>query len=322
MIAPFVEKNVFYADITKMMIACGIPLYKLKSVEFKSFFEKYVQESLPDESTLRKNYVKDCYESVLEKIRLEIGESPIFVSIDETTDKAGRSVTNVIVGPLRESGRGYLLPVEVLDKVNSSTIATLCDDSMHILWPIGFQREKVLVFVTDAAPYMKKSASSLKLLYPNMIHITCVAHGVHRVCESLRSKYSDVDVLISNLKKVFLKSPFRVAVFKEMEPNLPLPPQPVITRWGTWLIAAVYYAENYDSIKRIIDQITDDAACVRFSKQLLSKKSVQGNLIYIKCNFGFLLEEKVFERLQKTGTPVGEVLNILDNIEKRLIEAQ
>ncbi|XP_017488838.1 PREDICTED: uncharacterized protein LOC108377085 isoform X1 [Rhagoletis zephyria] len=128
-----------------------------------------------------------------------------------------------------------------------------------------------------------------------------------------------------------------------MEPNLPLPPQPVcqdkllllliliiiickfiqvITRWGTWLIAAVYYAENYDSIKRIIDQITDDAACVRFSKQLLSKKSVQGNLIYIKCNFGFLLEEKVFERLQKTGTPVGEVLNILDNIEKRLIEAQ
>ncbi|XP_017482701.1 PREDICTED: uncharacterized protein LOC108371609 isoform X2 [Rhagoletis zephyria] len=116
MIAPFVEKNVFYADITKMMIACGIPLYKLKSVEFKSFFEKYVQESLPDESTLRKNYVKDCYESVLQKIRLEIGESPIFVSIDETTDKAGRSVTNVIVGPLRESGRGYLLTVEVLDK--------------------------------------------------------------------------------------------------------------------------------------------------------------------------------------------------------------
>lgn len=75
----------------------------------------------------------------------------------------------------------------------------------------------------------------------------------------------------------------------------------VITRWGTWLIAAVYYADNFESIKRIVDHITDDAACVSFSKQLLNKDSILPNLIYIKHSFGFILEEKVFEVLQKTG---------------------
>lgn len=104
MIGPLMQKNEFYADLTKIMIATDIPFYKLKSEAFKSFFEKHVHRTLPDESTVRKNYLKDCYYSVLQKIRLEIGKNPIFVSIDETTDKAGRSVTNVIVGPLHENG--------------------------------------------------------------------------------------------------------------------------------------------------------------------------------------------------------------------------
>jgi hypothetical protein len=29
-------------------------------------------------------------------------------------------------------------------------------------------------------------------------------------------------------------------------PGIPLPPQPVLTRWGTWLDAAMYYADNFE----------------------------------------------------------------------------
>jgi len=52
--------------------------------------------------------------------------------------------------------------------------------------------------------------------------------------------------MIASIKKVFLKAPSRIQIFRETEPNLPLPPQPIITRWGTWLEAVKYYATNFE----------------------------------------------------------------------------
>jgi hypothetical protein len=33
--------------------------------------------------------------------------------------------------------------------------------------------------------------------------------------------------------------------------DMPLPPQPILTRWGTWLQAAMFYSEHFDSIKEV-----------------------------------------------------------------------
>jgi hypothetical protein len=60
-----------------------------------------------------------------------------------------------------------------------------------------------------------------------------------------------VNKLISNTKKVFLKAPLRREVYTEKCPNLKLPPEPVLTRWGTWLEAAVFYQENFTAIKDV-----------------------------------------------------------------------
>lgn len=70
-----------------------------------------------------------------------------------------------------------------------------------------------------------------------------------KIMEDIRSHFPDVDISISNDKKVFLKSPSRIAVFKEKFLNLFPPPQPVITRWGTWLEAAEYYAKYFNEWK-------------------------------------------------------------------------
>lgn len=225
------DSNEFFRDITKMMVACDIPLFKANHTEFKSFMAKYAQKKVPDQSTMRKHYLKEVYENVLKEIRSNIGDSSIFVSIDESTDKAGRYVCNVVVGPLRQGGRGYLLTSEVIPKVNASEIAKLFDNSLKLLWPEEVQRDKVLIFVTDAAPYMKKSVVGIQLFYPRIIHITCIAHGVHRICEKLRSQYANVDSLIANIKKAFSKSPSRIRFFKEKQPDLPLPPQPVSCKY-------------------------------------------------------------------------------------------
>jgi hypothetical protein len=42
-----------------------------------------------------------------------------------------------------------------------------------------------LLLVTDAAPYMKKAAKGLQMLYPKIIHITYLAHALHRFAEEV-----------------------------------------------------------------------------------------------------------------------------------------
>ncbi|KAJ4439533.1 hypothetical protein ANN_07657 [Periplaneta americana] len=47
----------------------------------------------------------------------------------------------------------------------------------------------------------------------------------------------------------------RVLLFQIIAPEIPLPPQPVLTRWGTWLDAVNYYAEHYGKIMELIDAL-------------------------------------------------------------------
>jgi hypothetical protein len=112
-----------------------------------------------------------------------------------------------------------------LERVNSSSIAVVFDNAMNLLWPDKVEQENVLLFVSDAAPYMIKAAKALQLLDPKMVHVTCLAHALHRVAEEVRGSCPEVDKLIANGKKIIIKSPLRVQQFKEEAPILPLPPQ-------------------------------------------------------------------------------------------------
>jgi hypothetical protein len=98
---------------------------------------------------------------------------------------------------------------------------------------------------------MLKCGRHLKVFYPKIVHITCLAHMLNLVAETIRRSYEDVDGLIANVKKIFVKAPLRVEVYKERVKEVPLPPQPVLTRWGTWLEAAVFYSTHFESIKDV-----------------------------------------------------------------------
>jgi hypothetical protein len=76
---------------------------------------------------------------------------------------------------------------------------------------------------------MVKAGDTLIVLYAKMVHITCTAHGLHRVTEYIRIQYPEVDKLIANVKKVFKKAPSRVIKFKADAPNIPLPPDLILT---------------------------------------------------------------------------------------------
>lgn len=88
-------------------------------------------------------------------------------------------------------------------------------------------------------------------MYPSLMHITCLAHSCHRACEYVRNQFKDVDRFIALMKSAFLKCNSRVQVFREVAPGIPLPPAPVITRWGTWLDAVVYYSTHWTLILEV-----------------------------------------------------------------------
>lgn len=51
---------------------------------------------------------------------------------------------------------------------------------------VNFNKNQIMIFLTDDAPYMVKSAKTLKVFYTKMIHVTCVAHAMHRIAEEIR----------------------------------------------------------------------------------------------------------------------------------------
>lgn len=183
----------------------------------------------------------------------------------------------------------------------------------------GIQHDNVILFITDAAPYMVKAAKSIQAFYSKMIHVTCLAHGLHRVCEKIRIEFPKVDELISNMKKVFLKAPARIELFRREAADTPLPPSPIITRWGTWLKAAIYYSEHFKTIKKVVNMLdSDDAVAIEKVKKIISDTNVQSNLIFIHTNYGFL--SLAITRLETRGILLNEAIQIVDNVIEKLKE--
>lgn len=316
------KKSSFNYDLCQALLSANIPLHKLSNELFRTFLEKYTNKSIPNESTLRKTYVAECYEDCINKIRSYCENQKLWVSIDETTDSVGRYVANVIVGTLEvgNPGKIFLLNSQILEKANHTTIAKLLDTSLHILWPQGIKHDNILLFLSDAAPYMMKAGRGLKILYSKMEHVSCLAHGLHRVAEEIRKHFPKVDQLISNTKKVFLKCPSRVQYFKEMAPNIPLPPQPVLTRWGTWLKAATYFCEHIEIVKTIIMGLNkDDSTSIEKAQDLMSDENVKRNLIYINANFGTLADS--ITKLETSGLSLYDSIRIIQDIDIKIESA-
>jgi hypothetical protein len=93
--------------------------------------------------------------------------------MDETTDVEGRYIVSTIIGTLLHDSPGeiFLLNIDQLEKENHSTICKALDKSLLLLWADGIQYDNVLLFVTDAAPYMTKAARTLQSFYTKMIHL-------------------------------------------------------------------------------------------------------------------------------------------------------
>jgi len=313
------ETNSFNKDLCLSLISANIPWAKLKNPIFRNFLEKYTSKSIPNESTLRKNYLGSFYNETLSTIREIIGDSDIWFAVDETTDINGRYIANLLVGVLKcnTTTHPYLIACKELPKTNHSTVSRFINDGLKLLWPSGGHDENVILMLSDAAPYMVKTGEVLKVFYPNIIHVTCVAHMLNRIAEKVRDIHPNINKLINNVKKSFLKAPSRVQIYKELLPGKPLPPEPIITRWGTWIEAVIFTSHNYEGIKSVFERLNDDlSVCVLTCKELLSLDSIKNDLTFIQVHFSGLVY--AIKNLEASNLTLIQSLEIVKNIMSEL----
>lgn len=311
---PSTSTDSFYTDLCKAFVAANIPFRKLDNPVLRQFLAKYTFKHIPDESSLRKTYLPKIYNEVMDKIKNEIKDHYFWISADETTDLLGRGIINIIIGVLHPDipTEPYLIATKVIEHVNANKVVEIIVNAVDNIFDGDVNHEKALLFVSDAAAYMIKAGKLLKEKYPNILHHTCTAHALHRVAEFIREEFPNVNELISSTKKIFLKAPTRISLYKQKCPSLPLPPSPVVTRWGTWLEACSFYFNNLENVANVVNALEEDAQSIIKCKTILNDSSLKNNLNFIHEHFSNL--PKHIEYFEMQAIKLEDGIKSLDNI--------
>lgn len=76
----------------------------------------------------------------------------------------------------------------MLEKTNNKTIVKFVREFLKQLWLTRIKYEKVLLFVSGSAVYMKKAGKELCAIFHKMTQVTCLC-GLHRVAEEVKYTY-------------------------------------------------------------------------------------------------------------------------------------
>ncbi|XP_029655439.1 uncharacterized protein LOC115229178 [Octopus sinensis] len=218
--------------------------------------------------TGRRNYFNYMANKV-EKLKEYFKGSQIFLVIDETQHSLKKYV-NIIAGKIDNPTNIYLIDCICVEIADASSVCQTIDDCLR---NYQIERKNFVLLLTDAAPYMMSAATSIRIFYPNMIHLTCFAHLLHNCALKVRSHYQDIDFLISSMKIVTLKNKSRQKLFSEFG----LPSDVVVTRWGSWLNAATYYSKHLNKIS----SLSNNGKIVLNAKKAIDSDSLERNLANI-----------------------------------------
>ena len=194
-------------------------------------FNSTLGHHCPSESACRKQ-VNDLASQESERIKKLLTIKLIFLVVDES-DVAGQKYVNVLAGLMEEPNKTYLISCSPLSgNPNSSNICTIVDDCLK---EMGITREMFPLLLSDGAKYMPKAGDTLKFMHQRLLHVTCTAHLLPNCAEHMRAHFMAPDNLISSIKAATIKNKDRRSLFTAA--GLSAPPQPILTRWSTWLEA-------------------------------------------------------------------------------------
>jgi hypothetical protein len=100
-------------------------------------------------------------------------------------------------------------------------------------------------------------------------------------------------------------------------PDVALPPEQVLTRWGTWIQAVDFYNEHFNVVKSVVATFhTESSVAVRESQTAVSEPEIACSMAYVRSNFGWIPES--IKKLETTGLSLQESMGILENAEVKL----
>ena len=117
---------------------------------------------------------------------------------------------------------------------------------------------------------------------------------LHNCTEKVRNAFTDFGNLIAHVKVATIKNKSRQTQFK----HIGSPPEPIVTRWGTWLKATDHYADNLIEVKKIVNEFEGDGIVVERTKEAVNGAGIAASLLKIKWNYSQL--PKI---IQKTESP-------------------
>ena len=207
-----------------------------------------------------------------EQIQELLRDKKSFLIVDEP-EIAKQKYISVLVGSLDAPNQIFLVDCHPLDSgsnVNSSIILHTVDD---ILRQLEIKRENCSLFLTDAARYtcMPLAEKTSKELYPSLMHVTCVAHLLHHCAMRVRAHFKNNDEVIATIQNKDRKKDFHDA-------GLPFPPDPAITRWATWLRAALYYLP---AVRAIVNNWASAGLLVSRAKDAINVEDLVPELVKI-----------------------------------------
>ena len=305
-------------ELCEAMVASDMPWHKIEIPEFRRFLELNIGEKFPRDQALATTYLDKMYNIAISSMKEELSTGPVWVSMDGTTDSCGRPVANVIIGKLDKAQfhKPYLANCEFLDgPENTKRVAKLVQDT---LVKYNIKPAEMKLLVSDAVSYMLAAGQILKKKCNlKLIHVTCLAHGFHRVCETIRVLFPLANEWITACKKIFKKSPLRVMAFKQKNPKLALPPQPVTTRWGTWLEAAIYHDKNYQAVCNVVKDLDpEDADSIRKAQELMKNPAMKEEVAFVAKHLAFFIFTIKF--LEEQGLTLAEQLQYFEDAKVQM----
>lgn len=311
-------RNPFFLDCAKLFTALNVPFTRANNADWKAFTLKWCGKTSPEASTLRKNYLGEICKEKMDLIRATIGQNPIYLEVDESSDFQQRPLVSIMIGALDgRASKSFLFDLVRLDKAaNGVQIIQLVSKSLLKLWENDIHYDRVRLLVSDQASYMLTAGRDMKAsLYPKMLHVTCLAHALHNVCLLAISMYKRVDRLVISVKRVFSKSARRRNEIRDQF-DVPLPKLPVKTRWGTWIEFSIFLFIYYEDVKRYIATISaEDNLGISESLMLMHDPATMDELITLN-ELSFLPAS--IKRLEAHGLTIDEQKSIIDSAMERL----
>ncbi|GFO20663.1 CGG triplet repeat-binding protein 1 [Plakobranchus ocellatus] len=239
---------------------------------------------------------------------------------DEMSDDNGRFVLNILAAPMElQDGKvkTFLLDSVFLEATNHSTVAQAV---VSCVADYGIAFDMVIAVNTDNASYMRKAYTAVfKGLFPNSVHITCLAHIMNLLGEAFKQPFKQVNQFIKNMNAIFWNAGARKYRFlhhlKSVKPSqkATMPPNPIGTRWICWYDSVKYHLDHMEECKysNFIESEMEHARSLApiSLKELSQFFAVEENVQNVKAHMKFITEKSQ----SPMATSVWSMLKSIEN---------